>query len=67
MTSHELATVFEGKLKTLQAELSAAIGGDGGPQFDAMAETTAEALNGLASAFADYREGEEDAWREDAS
>lgn len=32
-------------------------------QFRALAETAAEVLSGLRKAFADYREGEEAAWR----
>ena len=32
------------------------------PQFKALAETAAEVLGGLKTAFRDYREGSEDAW-----
>jgi len=33
------------------------------PRFQALLETTAEVLIGLQTAFTDYREGKEKAWR----
>jgi hypothetical protein len=33
------------------------------PRFQALLETSAEVLKGLQTAFADYREGTETAWR----
>jgi hypothetical protein len=36
------------------------------PRAEALCETTAEALDGLITAFEDYERGQEEAWRDGA-
>lgn len=53
------------RLLDLQSALRDDLDQSGDDQLKALFETTAEALGGLANAFGDYAEADEDAWEGD--
>lgn len=61
-SSAALARRGRQQLLDLQTQLRDALGSSDDDQLRALFETTAEALGGLARAFDDYVEGDEEAW-----
>jgi hypothetical protein len=60
--SADLARDGRQRLLALRDHLRSALSDSDDDQLKALFETTAEALGGLASAFDDYVEGDEEAW-----
>ena len=59
----EHARTCEGRIEELRAHLRTDIANVDEPRMQAMFETAAEVLGGLAKAFRDYREGQERAFQ----
>jgi hypothetical protein len=63
MSTHTIQSIdMENKLEELIIQAREEIDQVNEPRRQALLETTAEVLNGLKTAFADYREGKETAW-----
>ena len=67
MSTHTIQSIdMERKLEDLITQAREEIEQVNEPRRQALLETTAEVLTGLKTAFSDYREGKETAWKRSA-